>query len=401
MKTKHFLSVMFILIALLACNRTKKVVSNDEIIRLPTSFEKGDFSLSEIASDLIFIPLSTDVPIPTIRRIECFDSTIYIYGTQQTNSMIFRFKFDGSYIDVLDKKGRGPDEYMAVNDFHVDKKGTIYVNCGTTKKILLYNNDLTYKTTIPYPKDVNRSFVRWLDSTIIFFPNEMEEAIKHDWVETNYKGEIVNAKMDDCYDRSFYAGTSLLLFKNDSIIFRYRTWSDTIYAISSNGSSAKYVFERLFEDGLRMNSLDEIFFLPIGYAQYDAWSNHAGKRNINAIHDIGNKLIISYKGEKMESVLFDPINNKSRIILDDNKGLARIPNDWSGSGDIEIRNIVKVGSDRYIVDFIEAIKVKSMVQTDSFLKGESTKPEKKNEFQMLGDKLSENDNPVLVLVKLR
>lgn len=401
MKIKHFLSVMVILITLLACNRTKKEVSNDEIIRLPNSFEKGDFSLSEIASDIILIPLSSDVPIPPIRRIECFDSSIYIYGTQQSNSMIFRFKLDGSYIDVLDKKGRGPDEYMAVNDFHVDKTGAIYVNCGTTKKILVYNNDLTYKTTIPYPKDVNRSYVRWLDSVIIFIPNEREEGIKHDWVRTNYNGEIVDSKMDYCFDRIFYAGTSLLLFSNDSVIFRYRTWSDTIFAISGNGSYAKYIYERSFEDGLRMNSLDEIFSLPIGYAQVNEWNNPAGKRNINAIHDIGNKLIISYIGEKNESVLFDPTSNKAKVILEDNKRLVGVPNDWLGTGLVQIRNIVTIGNDRYIVDYIDAIKIKSIVQSDSFLEGESTWPEKKNEFQILGDMLNENDNPVLVLVKLK
>lgn len=401
MKTIHLLPALFTLIALVSCNSTQKEGSNDQIIRLPTSFERGEFSLSEIASDILFIPLKTDIPIPPIRKIEFFDSTIVL--VDQSFAKLFRFRFDGSFVDILDKQGRGPGEYMAINDFHVDKSGTIYINCGTNKRILVYNNDLTYNTTIPHPKDLTRGNVRWLDSIMVFFPNEIGELSKYDWVTTNYKGEILDFKLDPYSGRirSYSSSNSFLAYEKNAVIYRYRNWSDTIFGISNNGVRANYVYERKFADGLRTSSLDEILLEAMSVDEITEATQRTGKRNIYAIYDLGKKLIITYQGEKNESVLFDPIKNNSKIILDDNKGLARIPNDWIGSGHIDIRNIVKIGTDRYIVDYIDAMKIKSIVQSDSFLKGESTWPEKKNEFQMLGDNLNENDNPALVLIKLK
>lgn len=399
MKTNYLLLTLLALNIFTGCNNKKNEGSNYHAIRLPVYFEQSDFSLSEIASDIIFLPLSSDVPLPPSTQIECFDSVFYLRA--QGGSKLYRFKFDGSFVDVLDKKGRGPEEYLAINNFHVDRSGNIFINCGTSNKIFVYNNDLTFNKTIPYPQGISNSYVYWSDSIIVFFPFKLGSPIEYDWIATSYKGEIIDSKMDHNHGRVFYAGGSFFAYEKDAVIYRYRDWSDTIFGITKNGYHAQYVFERSFEDGFKMASLDEIFVDLMSASQLKDYNPLAGKRNIGKIYDIGDKLIITYRGEKKESVLFDPDNSRSKIILENNSGLPRIPNDWLGSVPTNIRNILKIGNSRYIVDYIEAYNLKTLVQSDDFKAGKSTWPERKREFQLLGDNIDVNANLVLILIKLK
>ncbi len=401
MKTLKSLVAVIGFCSLIACSNSQKESSQMPTIKIPDSFEAGEFSLSEIISDINFIPLSSETPLPSITQISCFDSVLYL--KTQGASKLYRFRLDGTYIDALDKKGQGPGEYMSISDFHVDKAGTIYVNCGTNKRILVYSSELTYKTTIPYPQELGRSMVRWLDSIFIFFPNEVGEVLKYDWVTTNYRGEIVDVKTDPYAGRirSYGPSNSFMAYEKDGVIYRYRNWSDTIFGISGNGASAKYVYSREFADGLRMSSLDEILLEDMSIEKITEATKRAGKRNINAINDLGDKLIIKYVGEKSEYVLFDPITNKSKIILDNDKGFAPLPNNWFGSGMLNITAILKIGNDRFIVGYIEAYNLKMFGQSNEFINSEHLFPERKGELLSIVAQLNENDNPVLFLFKIK
>ena len=72
-----------------------------------------------------------------------------------------------------------------------------------------------------------------------------------------------------------------------------------------------------------------------------------------------------------------------------------------GAGDIWIRGIIDVDHEMYILSYMDTFEFKSLVESEAFINGEPLLPSKKKEMQILANKLSENDNPVLMLLKLK
>ena len=58
-------------------------------------------------------------------------------------------------------------------------------------------------------------------------------------------------------------------------------------------------------------------------------------------------------------------------------------------------------NDNLMVSGIEAFKLKAYVASDDFKNSQPKYPERKKALEELANSLSENDNPVLMLLKLR
>jgi hypothetical protein len=54
-----------------------------------------------------------------------------------------------------------------------------------------------------------------------------------------------------------------------------------------------------------------------------------------------------------------------------------------------------------LISWIDAIKLKAHVTSETFLNSTPKYPEKKKELEKLANSLKETDNPVLMLVKLK
>lgn len=84
------------------------------------------------------LPLETNSEclIAQIDKLEIVNDTLYILDRQQ--DIIFVFDKTGKYLTKIDKKGRGPKEYITVSDFHVDD-GLIYISAGSNRKVMCYD----------------------------------------------------------------------------------------------------------------------------------------------------------------------------------------------------------------------------------------------------------------------
>ena len=92
------------------------------------------------------------------------------------------------------------------------------------------------------------------------------------------------------------------------------------------------------------------------------------------------------------------IYNKStgkQVEIDAQEG---IKNDWDGGPNIQLK---MNKDDNTVFAWINAFELKTYVDSDEFENSTPKYPEKKRQLEKLANSLSESDNPVLMLVKLK
>lgn len=78
-----------------------------------------------------------------------------------------------------------------------------------------------------------------------------------------------------------------------------------------------------------------------------------------------------------------------------------IPNDLDGGLMFTPDNYYREGDDEFLAGIILPFKLKNHVASDDFKNSTLLYPEKKKALEKLANSLNENDNPVLMLVKLK
>lgn len=142
--------LILVILTLLGCNSN----SNSNKIRMIQS-------PSDICHDTIFVNLEEDtdlfisqfdigniIPLATdnnfilgdVSRIDFLDSMLFILD--KTTESIFSFSMEGSGLSKLDKKGKGPKEYLFLKNFFLDKqRKEICIPDIPRKSILKYDLD--------------------------------------------------------------------------------------------------------------------------------------------------------------------------------------------------------------------------------------------------------------------
>lgn len=109
----------------------------------PAAQLKGKYS--EIFKEVRVTPLSTSKEglISSIMKIDIDDDRIFILDTKAKK--IFLFNINGEFIASIGKKGKGPGEFLSVNDYSLNRnKNTIEVLDSANNKILRFDYNGNY-----------------------------------------------------------------------------------------------------------------------------------------------------------------------------------------------------------------------------------------------------------------
>ncbi|MGC9341102.1 MAG: 6-bladed beta-propeller, partial [Bacteroidales bacterium] len=200
---------------------------------MPDYFEEITFSLDDIATDLEVIPLSNDVPVLRSRHVEWYANKFYVGDLY--NNRIYRFTNDGKYIDMLDRQGRGAEEYLYIVDFFIDERtGHIYISTNIDK-IVVYNQDFEFIRNIPYPQEREGALdSKWLNGSIhLFYFNYSGEG--KGWVNIDTSGQIINSRQAIDKYKLPCSEFDIQIFENNGRLYRHYNLNDTIYEIDSTG----------------------------------------------------------------------------------------------------------------------------------------------------------------------
>jgi hypothetical protein len=238
---KKTLPLLALIILCICCNNSPKP-GGDKKDYYTIHFERcmkstSQFNLSEIADTIEYIKLKTprNVIITSIRRIVY--SEPYIFLTSK--GIAYQFTKDGEFVRQIGRIGKGPGEYLAVENIYVDdaKKEIIL---GAVLNIVYYNFNGGYLRSLKIMAQASAM----LDSTIwIANPSHGYEKLKLFGVNQHFD-TIAALKNDDIWEsrnKDYWSVVSKALnpfyHYNNKLYFKGYEDSDSIWEV--DGSSIK------------------------------------------------------------------------------------------------------------------------------------------------------------------
>ena len=164
MKLTHIIMVLGVL-ALSACTERKAISTwKDMLVVAHTEMLDGEpltVCSLESMTDTVSIPLSALVEELQFVKLDNREEALigmsavsfsdnYILSHANRNVPCKLFRKDGTYINKVGSIGQGPGEYRNIYDAQIDEKhGRIYLLPWTTNRILVYNLEGKYESSIP------------------------------------------------------------------------------------------------------------------------------------------------------------------------------------------------------------------------------------------------------------
>lgn len=131
--------ICYVIVSAGCKNKKEEEVFKDyPTIKLDLSNEPVFIKPDSLLGEKVIIPLETtdESIIGEINKLEIVHDTLYILDDDQ--DMIFLFDKTGKYITRIADIGRGPEEYLYIDDFHIDGD-IIYVIAGGNQKVFCYD----------------------------------------------------------------------------------------------------------------------------------------------------------------------------------------------------------------------------------------------------------------------
>ena len=396
---QHLLSVssktlvFFSLIVFVGFTSCKKEQKNSlRTIDLVHAGEMQKVSLSQFASDISYIPLATTKEnlLSFIRKVVRTKDSYIISDVHH----LFRFSPDGQFQGEIGHMGKGPREFLYGADFSVDQSnGLVYV-LGGMNMIQVYDRKGDWVKTIQVDKSYGSimAIQSWKGNILCSLDNSGgDKTYQLLWLDSN--GELIKGfknayqfKKDD---------SAMLFFMYEFIFYPYDgelqvkgIHSDTVQTFHDGRFTPRFVFEQgqeKFTPEVRgrgkkyiENSGDYITLGQLFETSHYLWTMYG-------LHKKFNGLVVSKDSDR-------------QFAFDAKTGLT---DDLDGGPNFIPQKELTIDGQEYLLGWITPLELKTYVASDDFSQAKALLPEKKKQLEALAGQLNENDNPVLVLAKLK
>ena len=392
-ETRTFRRVIYLSFLLLffGCSAPK----NDIVEISPEYFVDEQLSLSDIADDIKYIPLDSKVLIPFINDLEMTDSLIFVKGGRGTGVMAF--DQSGSFIRIIGNVGKGPGEYLKPSFITLNKIGReVYVN--DYRKTLVYNFNGNFLRTFNESASALKTLFKddKLYSGCILM-NSLRDNPPYYWIVRDKFGhELYSKKNTTTGFQMSNAGsitTPYCIYKYNDRICYWNQYNDTIFEIEDTIYRARYLFKkdqyRLTPEVATKSGYipgQDQHFIPI------------------IISESQHYLFIIFSQNKKENLcIYNKTKNEFKSVAFPENKRAGINNDLDAGLPLSLYFPLHVDANQkeYLITSVDAFQLKAHVASEAFKNSTPKFPEKKKALEKLANSLNENDNPVLVLVKLK
>jgi hypothetical protein len=238
---KIFLLICLLSQLVIGCNTTHHKVSENfiEINYETIPILNSNTSLIESVQ---YIPLETgkDILVSDIDKILFADNCFYILDLQQKT--IFIFNLNGKFKSKINKVGRGPGEYIGINDFDIDKNQNIYIWDNASDKVIKYLKNNQNHTDFKL-KNRFEEFCIANDNTLIvknlYNEGKITSRISKYNIENNKTEKFIGINEGiDNFDLIRFS--QFYLFKSNNDIYYNPRFTNMIYKVSDNGIEQKF-----------------------------------------------------------------------------------------------------------------------------------------------------------------
>ena len=358
------------------------------LINIPLREEK----LSEFIEELSYIKLENSIPIKSIRKIQISDKLIVVSEGRR----LFLFDIHGNYIREIGKRGRGPGEFSYIIDFTLDIEANNLFILNSNGQILKYSITEGYIETFEITQKIDFDKISCFSDKIILSSGNPNGTDIYNWIVLNDKGVFLSGKknyLNFSYPQNSVNIYSHLICRHANEYLYISQFCDTVFSINEDGYYPKYtipgnkieVSDYLDQAKLarQRKNLDRHILMPINLMETNdhIFYQYYQEEEMNFVHL-----------NKRSGTICRLKDNPDRIGIENNidDGISFLPKYYTG---------IKNGE--FLFDWVDAYKLVQFVQSKAFKDSMPKYPEKKKELEKLANSLSENDNPVLMVVKLK
>ncbi len=374
----RLLIIVILFLSLSSCSQSGK---NETELVSPENAISRDIQLSDLADDISYIPLSNEEPIGQIARIKTSGDLFFIaaYGED-----ILVFDKEGKFQHKIGRTGNGPDEYMTGIYFTIDNENRL-VYVLDNQRILKYTFRGEFQSEISIAKYGVFYDIAFHDGLIYLFDFISFGYAKYDWIVLDNEGELVSTKLNNIPDFPSQEGGSGFIFSDNQSLFYMNLFNDTIFSISGTDYQAAYILPENARQITNPNTDEKNFTILDAVKTPD---------QLIIRYMLDNVFCISVKDKNEQNLqLAGSLEQMSYVdegpgfVNDLDGGCPFVPKDYFSSfGLYGYRNAYE------LIEYVNSTKFKNA--TPQY-------PGKKAELEKLANSLDENDNPVLMLVKLK
>jgi len=349
--------------------------------------QSGEFVLSTVARDIRYIPLETTPAcfLSGCRQVEIFHNSIYVKDTKA----LYKFDMDGSFIQQIGKIGNGPGEYGSVLWFNfIASSNEIILYSYPTGRINIHDADSgEFKRS--FRLDIEPSgVIEFPPGKLSFFTWNTKQsenpASRSEIYICNLEGDIIDSIPDDRMPNTGNInGPARYYVRNESLHYM-EYFQDTLFSLSEDAVKESYASFGL-KNKVNATQL-ELKIQPgeIGFPDYLYISGRVLENETSFYFTVEKGIGLNVPGEYVKffyNKRTGQLVTSTSIINDLDNGMPFWP-----------KSMYK---DSVLIDFYPAIEFLEFFQTHPDIPG------RPQELKNLIKTMDENDNPILVTIKLK
>ena len=373
------LNMIFLILS--SCQSRKEP---DNIIINPLNVIEREVRLSEFADDITYIPLDNEILFQHPNRIKMTKDR-FIMATFPGN--IKCFDRNGDFINEIGSRGRGPGEYMFGHYFTIDSsEELIYIY--DNKRILVYNTSGNFINNIPVDEPEYVGDICFFEGWLYLAGGPRHD---YDWVVYDTSGNMVSQKNNELPRFRSGWGSQMGFTLSPEGLKYWNGYNDTIFLIQ-NGSFQPSAY---FAPG--------DFRLPFADYPREDFGKYFNPVTIVSSNDY---IFLTYLLDKIIHISYIDKKNGEHYLVGSDTDMSYftkpgILNDIDSGPALPIFFYAMENGEEYLIGWIHPHRLKAHVESEAFRNSTPKFPEKKKELEKLAASLDENDNPVLMLVKLK
>ena len=295
-----FVTVSILILLLFSCMSEKSSIGVDaeNIIVVNETGLNIKRKASDIFSriDILTLETTENSLIGSIDKIVPVEDTFFLQDNK-SNSIVL-FNRSGNFLKRIWRQGRGPGEYIKLDDFTITRTGTIIILDGQSRKLIFLDKEGTYLTQQELPIYVD-ALECINDSLIVFNGSSIGDRVIL-WDIMNEKIIVSYIK----YDRKYSSRIIKPLIK----------YGDNIYFQRANSSIIHNMTEKRLEEkwfinfGKRNINLEKMILIP----QFGGfYVNPPSTTTIHEFIETDKYISLNFQCEEMDEYPYYIFNSKS------------------------------------------------------------------------------------------
>lgn len=229
------------LVFIVSCKNESSIIA-DKLINIDFNKEYHELQLrsSDFFSEVKYVNLDNRIQIGRVSDIRITRNGIYILDI--ANHQILAYDYSGNLVNHLNHRGRGPGEYLSLDQFDVDENsGNISILDISSRKVLIYSpeGEYIYSFTID---SIARDFARLKNGSYIFYTPDYMEGMRYGIWQTDslgvFKKEIMNINNHFRFSSGIYP--KYFHHLGDIVYVKGREDNNALYHIETDSISVPY-----------------------------------------------------------------------------------------------------------------------------------------------------------------